>query len=302
MANKTDYWLRYANGTRSQWTGQYNTCDTNISGWGKKNSSGQTWMQYKARYDYDRIFSKAPKIEYAFSDNTFGVPRVNADWKRIHTNQLKTDPAIITAQRQGQAAYWSALRAIKPGMKIIGNANNDLSYYEYKGKLNGAMQEAAMGKSWSLETWAGWGKMMERYRRQLANTASPKDVFLEVRGSYTDYKLMRYGLASALLENGWFLHLPLTGTFQPKWFEEYEAPIGTPVESPPTAPKSNGIWMRKYQNGVVLVNPSKTYTRSIYVGTSYKRLKGTQDPYVNNGAYQSTVTLGPRQGLIMIKR
>ena len=74
------------------------------------------------------------------------------------------------------------------------------------------------------------------------------------------------------------------------------------MESPPTAPKSNGIWMRKYENGVVLVNPSKTSTRSIYVGNAYKRLKGTQSPTVNNGAWQSTVTLGPRQGLIMIKR
>ena len=302
MANKADYWLRYASGSRAQWTSQYNTCDMNISGWAKKNSAGQTWMQYKARYDVDRIFSKAPKIEYAFTDNTFSVPRVNADWKRIRTNQLKTDSAIITAQRQGHAAYWSALRSIKSGIKIIGNANNDLSYYEYKGKTNGAMQEAAMGKSWSLETWAGWDKMMARYRRQIANSAAPKDVFLEVRGSLTDYKLMRYGLASALLENGWFVHLPSSGTFQPKWFDEYEAPIGTPVESPPTTPKSNGIWMRKYQNGLVLVNPSKSTTKSIYIGSGYKRLKGTQDPYVNTGASQSTVTLGPRQGLIMIKQ
>ena len=60
--------------------------------------------------------------------------------------------------------------------------------------------------------------------------------------------------------------------------------------------------MRKYTNGLVLVNPSKTYTRSIYIGSGYKRLKGTQDPYVNNGAAQSTVTLGPRQGLLMVRR
>ena len=42
--------------------------------------------------------------------------------------------------------------------------------------------------------------------------------------------------------------------------------------------------------------------KSIYIGSGYKRLKGTQDPYVNTGASQSTVTLGPRQGLIMIKQ
>jgi hypothetical protein len=301
-ANKTNYWLRYANGTRAQWTSAYNACDMNISGWGRKNSSGETWMKYKAKFDYNSVFSKAPKITFAFSDNTFGVPRVSADWKRIGTNQSKTLSEIIREQREGQAAYWSSLRSLKPGIQIIGNANNDLSFYEYKGKLNGAMQEAAMGKSWSLETWAGWDKMMARYRGQLRNSAAPKDVFLEVRASPTDYRTIRYGLASALLENGWFMHLPSSGAFKPNWVDEYEAPIGKPIESPPTAPKSNGIWMRKYENGVVLVNPSKTSTRSIYVGNAYKRLKGTQSPTVNNGAWQSTVTLGPRQGLIMIKR
>jgi hypothetical protein len=52
----------------------------------------------------------------------------------------------------------------------------------------------------------------------------------------------------------------------------------------------------------VLVNPSTTKTSYIKVGTAYKRLKGTQDPNVNNGLSQSTITLGPRQGLILIKK
>ena len=32
------------------------------------------------------------------------------------------------------------------------------------------------------------------------------------------------------------------------------------------------------------------------------RLSGSQDPTVNNGKAESTVTLGPRQGLIMVKQ
>jgi hypothetical protein len=60
--------------------------------------------------------------------------------------------------------------------------------------------------------------------------------------------------------------------------------------------------MRRYTNGLVLVNPSKTATASINVGSGYKRLRGTQDPGVNNGQAQSTVTLGPRQGLLMVRQ
>ena len=107
---------------------------------------------------------------------------------------------------------------------------------------------------------------------------------------------MRYGLASALLENGYYVYLPSSGTLKSTWFDEYDAPIGKATESPPTAAKQNGIWMRRYENGIVLVNPSKTNSASIYVGSGYKRLKGTQDSGVNNGQAQSTVSLAPRSG------
>jgi hypothetical protein len=60
--------------------------------------------------------------------------------------------------------------------------------------------------------------------------------------------------------------------------------------------------MRRYENGLVLVNPSKTATATIDVGPGYKRISGPQDPTVNNGQAESTVTLGPRQGLLMTRQ
>ncbi|MGE5116996.1 MAG: putative glycoside hydrolase [Betaproteobacteria bacterium] len=300
-ANKADFWLRKADGTRSQWTSLYNTCDMNITSWGRKDSSGWTWTQRKAQFDYNNAFSKLPYVSYVFSDNTFGLPRVDADWERIGTNQSRTDSTVVSAQRYGQVAYWNALKGYKSTLRIIGNADNDLSSSQYVEKLNGAFFEGAIGRSWSIETWAGWDAMMKRYRALIVNSTSPNVVFLQAYGATTDYRTMRYGLASALLDQGYFVYLPSSGTLQPTWYDEYDAPIGAPVDAPPFSPKQNGIYMRRYQNGLVLVNPSKTNTASIYVGSGYKRLKGTQDPYVNNGQVQSTVTLGPRQGLIMVR-
>ena len=304
-ANKSDFWLRKGDGTRSQWTSLYNACDMNITSWGRKDASGYTWVQRKAQFDNDVAFKNLPYVKYVFSDNTFGMPRVDADWKRIGTNQHRTDSTIVEAQRSGQAAYWSALRSRNSSLKIIGNSDNDLSAWQYKEKLNGAFFEGAIGRSWSIETWAGWGTMMKRYRALMENTASPNDVFLQVYGSSTDYRTMRYGLASALMHNGYFVYLPSSGTLQPKWYDEYDARIGTPLYAPPTTPYPGGdgnYWRRTYSNGLVLVNPSTTKTSYIKVGTAYKRLKGTQDPNVNNGLSQSTITLGPRQGLILIKK
>ena len=300
-ANQTNYWLRKADGTRSQWSTKYNACDMNVTSWSRKDSSGYNWVQRKAKFDYEKSFSKLPYVSYVFSDNTFSKPRVDADWRRIGTNQHRTDSTIISAQRSGQVAYWNALKSRKSSLRIIGNADSDLSFSPYLDRLNGAFFEGAMGKSWSLESWAGWKSMMSMYYKFTANTASPNIAFLQAYGGSTDYRMMRYGLASAMMHNGYFVYLPSSGTLQPKWYDEYDARIGDPVQSPPTGPKQNGIWMRKYSNGLVLVNPSKTTTASIYVGSGYKRLKGTQDPGVNNGYVQSTVTLGPRQGLLMVK-
>jgi hypothetical protein len=58
--------------------------------------------------------------------------------------------------------------------------------------------------------------------------------------------------------------------------------------------------MRHYSNGVVLVNPTTT-TLSINIGSGYKHITGTNDPVVNNGMAESTVTLPPKSGLIMVK-
>lgn len=57
---------------------------------------------------------------------------------------------------------------------------------------------------------------------------------------------------------------------------------------------------RDFQYGVALVNPeAKSVT--IPLGGLYKRLKGTQDPVTNNGAYVTSVTLQPQDGLILLR-
>jgi hypothetical protein len=302
LANQAGYWLYTASGARSQWTASFNTCDMNITAWGRKDSSGWTWMQRKAQFDYNKAFHNLPYVGYAFVDNTFWRPRSNADWKRNGTNQLYTDPTLAAPVRSGNVAYWNALKGYNSNLRIIGNADNNLSYPEYAQRLNGAFFEGAIGKSWSIETWSTWDAMMGYYRAQIANTIAPKDVFFQAYGSTTDYRTMRYGLASAMLDEGWYVYLPTSGSLQPTWYDEYDAPIGIAVDPPQRSPRQNGIYMRRYTNGLVLVNPSKTATASINVGSGYKRLRGTQDPGVNNGQAQSTVTLGPRQGLLMVRQ
>lgn len=300
VANSADFWLHKAGGARSQWTTAYNHCDINLSKWGRKDSSGRTWAQYKAQFDWETAFSKTPHFEYVFSDNTFTAPRVDADWKRIGSNQSRTQSDVVVAQREGHVAYWNAMKA-KKAFRMMGNIDGNLSQREYAERLNGAYMEGAMGKSWSLETWAGWSAMMDRYRGALQNTAAPNDVILQAFGDAGDYRKVRYGLTSALMDNGWFTYLPLSGGYRAIWYDEFDAPIGKATESPPRAAWSNGVYRRVYENGIVLVNPT-TSSKTVNVGSAYKRLKGTQAPSINNGGSVTSVTVPPKDGLILIKR
>jgi hypothetical protein len=299
--NANDWWLRDANGQLVAWTSAFGTYYANVTAWAPKDASGRRWPQVAAQVETDLNLSKVTGLEYVFVDNVFGKPRNSADWKRNGTNQLATDPEIQAAFRQGQVDYFTALRNLNPGIKIMGNADNDLSSAEFKGKLEGAMLECAFGKSWSHET-AGWNRMMSEYRKMLANTTGPKDVVLQgCAPNGVDLSLLRYGMASTLLEDGWYSY---RGPVDNIVFraDEYDAPLGTAAEAPPTAATASGIWLRRYTNGMVLVNPVGNTTASVNIGPGYKRLLGTQDPATNNGQPITTVTLLPRQGLILLKQ
>jgi hypothetical protein len=300
---RNNWWLRDATtGLRSQWTKEYRNCDVNIGRHAPPNDKGQTYGQFKWSVDNRVWFSKAPSVDWVFLDNFWQKTRADADWKRIGVNLKAGSDEAGLLYRQGMVDFVGTVRATSPNLKVMGNINHDLGSAEYDGFLDGAFYEGLFGKSWSTETWAGWDAAMAIYRGALQRTRVPGLVFLNTFAEPTDYRMIRYGLASALLEDGYFVHIPSTGTMKPNWIDDYGAPIGDAAEPPPSAPAHNGIWMRRYANGLVLVNPSKTATASIDVGPGYRRIAGKQDPAVNHGQPEYTVTLGPRQGLLMVRQ
>ena len=69
----------------------------------------------------------------------------------------------------------------------------------------------------------------------------------------------RYGLGISLLRNGWFCCVDqATNPSSPFLFDETDpdiANIGEPIDPVQTSAWSDGVWRRRDQNGVVLVNP-----------------------------------------------
>ncbi len=298
-ADLNRWWLYNAAGAKLRYT-RPDSYELNLTAWAPKDAQGRSWPIWRAEQDAAKFFQPQPKIDFVYTDTV--VPqRVSADWKRIGSNQTWQDSTVQAATRVGFNAYWNKLKAQRPGLKVIANADQSwLASAELKGTLDGALLNGMMGKSWSVETWGGWSAMMAQYRAALANTNASKQVVFLAYAEPTDYARVRYGLASAMLENGYFALWANSGTQPAPWYDEYSAPIGTALDAPPIAAAGNGIWLRRYTNGMVLVNPGAA-SASYNVGVGYRRLAGTQDPTVNSGAVTTTVTLGPKQGLMLLK-
>jgi hypothetical protein len=293
-ADRNRWWARDSSGERVQWTSLYKAHELNLTRWAPPDERGRRWPQWKAEADTERFFGPLRGIDYIFVDNVFERPRVEADWKGTGRNQRRDDPEILAAYREGFVAYWRALRGLNPGLRIMGNADNDLSAPEYRGKLEGALLECHIGKNWSIETRMGWLAMMKRYRGALANTAAPHDVVLQVCGAADDTQLMRYGLASALLADGYFAY-SVPGQREPPWFEDYAVSMGAPLEPPPERASLSGAWTRRYAGGLVMVNPGPL-ALTVPVEPGY-RLMESQGQAAQAGALR----LPARHGLILLK-
>ena len=60
------------------------------------------------------------------------------------------------------------------------------------------------------------------------------------------------------------------------------------------------VFKREFQRGLVLANATPR-SKTIKVGSGYRRIAGIQDKAVNNGQAVTSVTLGPYDGIVLVK-
>ena len=297
-----DWWARNSAGENlSSWSG---TWATNITRFVSPDSNGDTYAQWKIRRDYE-LFLADGSFDGLFIDNFFYRPRVTADWNGDGINDSKDDPEVRSWLRRGYLDSVERLRELDSNLFIMGNVDGNpvtdqgmLSEPEYKG-LVGALYEFAMGRSFSRETWAGWNMMMKQYRTTLSNSRYGVTIF-HVGGPATDYAFMRYALTSALMDDGYFDYSVEGDWKNVYWFDEFDANLGRATDTPPTSPWKHGVYMRRFEGGMALVNPKGNGTQTLTIPDGYRRILGTQDPNVNNGEVATIINLNPRDGIILL--
>ena len=303
--NQMKWWLYSDKNLTQQVNSSFGIPAINTTLFTPKNSSGQIWMDWAANYYYTNYAKPAPALDGLYMDNLFTRPYIDGDWNRDGIVDSQTDPTVQTWFRQGYAHYYATLKALMPGKYQLGNvgdwgtAANTLT--EYQGMINGGIMEGYIGKSWSVEAWGGWAATLAQYRKVMGALAAPKLGIFNVWGSKTDYQGMRYGLGTCLLDDGYFAFTDTTaGYYGVVWFDELDQNLGS-GQAKPTAAWQKGVWRRDFDNGIALVNPKGNGVQTVTLETSYLKIKGTQDPAINNGQTVTTVTLQDRDGIILLR-
>jgi Hypothetical glycosyl hydrolase family 15 len=309
--NSMRWWLYTNTSFNSPVTTQNSTTwyTINNSPYTPKDSSGDDSIDYITKFYVSNYFNPNPAIAGFFMDNVFVKPNVAGDWYRDGTVLQPTDPRAEAAIQAGYERYFSLVRTLMPGKYQIGNitewgqAGQPAIPSGYQGMADGGVLEGMIGQSWSIESWGGWQEMMSQYAAAMHALKAPKLAIFNQWGNPTDYQSMRYGLASCLMNDGYYAFTSSATSYHGvTWFDEYNANLGQAVSSPPTNAWQKGVWRRDFANGIALVNPKGNGRQTVQLGGTFVKLKGTQDPTVNNGQTVTSVTLQDRDGIILLRQ
>lgn len=178
---------------------------------------------------------------------------------------------------------------------IVGNGTTA----EYTTELNGKMLENFLP--------AFWTATMNRYRENFSGE-DPSINLINANTSNSgqqNYQDMRFGLGSALLEDGYFSYdYGDTNHGQTWWYDEYDVDLGEALGESKSKNNYNtyqpDIWQRDFSNGMALVN-STAGAKTVALGGDYEKIHGTQDPDINDGSIISETSIDGYDGLILLK-
>jgi hypothetical protein len=277
----------------------------NISSQAKKDANGQNFAQWFANYTVNEFGKPNPTLDGIFTDNVFWKPRRDGDWNLDGKIDSQNDPVVQGWYRAGYRQYVDTLRKAMPNKLFLANAadwgQSAAVTPEYKGAFNGGVMEHIFGRKQSLEN-VSWKALMDVYRKTMANFAEPKLGLFQHDGHVNDYKMMRYGLTTCLMDDGYYsFNNEAHVNYGVPWFDEFDAKLGKAVSKPQTSAWQSGVYRRDFEKGIALVNPRGNGTRTVTLEGDFVKIKGTQDPKVNDGSTVRTVTLQERDGIILLR-
>ena len=260
--------------------------------------SGKRWPQVLAEFIKNEIINTG-YWDGVFYDNVWNdisfLSHLNID---LDQNGSKDSiSSLNTEWRNGMKVIFEETRKLLGSRLIFGNGGEYYASY-----LNGVLYENFPRQ--------GWKETLSKYNYINKNGKQPSAGIINTNvfnsGNNKDYQKMRFGLASTLMGNGY--HSFDNGDqshHEVWWYDEYEVSLGNPASDPYNVLNNNkqfesGLWRRDFKNGLVLVN-STDQERSVELGGEYEKIRGTQDPYTNDGFLVEKVYIPANDGLILLR-
>ena len=290
-----EWYLTDANGERyTYWSGTVMLNATNQC----PRVNGKNWNEYLADFMAREILSTG-LWDGIFYDNTWGgLTWFTGQDVDVNKDGLADGGSADTAWRAGMRELFNTTRRVAGNKYIlVGNTVTK----EYGEDLNGIMMENFAKHAWY--------EIMGVYLSKTQHNLQPRIIIINSNtnnsANHTNYRAVRYGLASTLLGDGYFsFDYGDKDHGQVWWYDEYDVNLGEPTleaQSTSGLPKyTEGIWRRNYANGLVLVN-STGAEQTVDLGAEYEKIIGRQDVVVNNGEITDRVKLGAKDGLLMLK-
>ncbi len=289
-------WYFYdANGKHlSTWPGTYIMNMSDIS----PRVGGNQFTDYLAKWVNDNLLATG-LWDGVFYDNTWD----GITWFTGQNIDLDSDGKFDTNldghwQAGVKHLYNETRRLSQNKYILVGNGNAG----GYRNELNGLMLE-------NFPNYGGWVNTMRLYNIYESGGRAPKYNIINRTtlntGKNDNYQSVRFGIASALLGNGYFSYDKGDQDHgQTWWYDEYSVklgdPLGLPLSLASKPPFSEDVWRRDYTNGLALVNATDK-PQDIDLGGEYEKIIGTQDRSVNDGSIVTRVRLNPFDGILMLK-
>jgi hypothetical protein len=209
---------------------------------------------------------------------------------------------------------------------IMGNIGWGYDPPDFENNVNGAMIE-----QFQIAGTPPWKQQVRNYYRYCTFGPKPKTAFIMgVDNDPNNFNMMRYGLASALMFDGYFCFTRNGGYLDARWYDEYAVNLNTGVANEnvdlkgwlgaPLGPSfnvanssellsvnldgvfdaDNKVWRRDFENGIALVNPS-TNLVTVNLGGTFRKIKGKVDPTFNNGTTLTSIDMPPKSGAVLMR-
>ncbi len=241
--------------------------------------SGGDWITngfgVKEAHDFDGVWQDILRHE----------PRTVGDWDNDGTQDARASVKGLAGKFNGDSKYHAEFDLLEPTLLHGGNMTqnagpNGTAEYNvtiasgYKDFVNSPFLEAIVGRTSSVESFAGWEAMMRYYKRgmSLAENMDPQHIFFEMwnvpvvyEATHSTSDFVRYGLCSCLMDNGYFGCIGGDVAIDAVIINEYDFNLGQAIDAPKydgaeiTTSNSgsgyvafeNGVHLREFDNGAV---------------------------------------------------